>query len=75
MALRGMATGGVFLGGGLPPKIIPALQRRTFLDAIRAKGTMRDLVAAVPIHVIVHSSPGLIGAAVAAAQAPAAAPR
>jgi glucokinase len=66
-ALRGMTTGGVFLGGGIPPKIIPALERRTFLDAFRGKAPMQDLVAAIPVHVIVHPDPGLLGAAMAAA--------
>ena len=69
-ALRGMTTGGVFLGGGIPPKIIPALEGRTFLDAFRSKAPMTDLVGAVPVHVIVHPDPGLLGAAVAAAQNP-----
>ena len=68
MALRGVTTGGVFLGGGIPPKIIPALESRTFLDAFRAKGPMQGLVSAIPVHVIVHPDPGLLGAAVAALQ-------
>jgi glucokinase len=67
-ALRGMTTGGVFLGGGIPPKIIPALEQRTFLDAFRAKAPMEHLVAVIPVHVIVHSNPALLGAAVAAAR-------
>ena len=67
-ALRGVTTGGVFLGGGIPPKIVPALERRTFLDAFRAKAPMERLVAAIPVHVIVHPDPGLLGAAVAAAR-------
>jgi len=74
-ALRGMTTGGVFLGGGIPPKIIPALEGGTFLDAFRAKGPMEELVSAIPVHVIVHPDPGLLGAAVAAVRAPAHAPR
>ena len=65
-ALRGVTTGGVFLGGGIPPKIIPALERRTFLDAFRAKAPIQALVAAVPVHIIVHPDPGLLGAAVTA---------
>ncbi len=66
-ALRGMTTGGVFLGGGIPPKILPALEGATFLDAFRAKAPMDHLVAAIPVHVIVHPNPALLGAAVAAA--------
>ena len=67
-ALRGMTTGGVFLGGGIPPKILPALEGATFLDAFRAKAPMEHLVAAIPVHVIVHPNPALLGAAVAAAR-------
>jgi len=74
-ALRGMTTGGVFLGGGIPPKIIPALEGGTFLDAFRAKAPMEDLVGAIPVHVIIHPDPGLLGTAVAAVNAPAHAPR
>jgi glucokinase len=74
-ALRGLTTGGVFLGGGIPPKIIPALARPTFIEAFRAKAPMQDLVASVPVHVIVHPDPGLLGAAVAAAREAALSPR
>jgi glucokinase len=66
-ALRGRTTGGVYLGGGIPPKIIPALARPTFLEAFRAKAPMDHLVATIPVHVILHADPGLLGAAVAAA--------
>ena len=66
MALRTVATGGVYVGGGIPPKILPALQGARFLDAFRAKDPLGDLVARVPVHVIVHADPGLLGAAVAA---------
>ena len=69
MALRGVTTGGVFLGGGIPPKILTALAGHTFLNAFHAKGAMRGLVSAIPVHVIVHPDPGLLGAAVAAARA------
>ena len=67
MALRTVATAGVYLGGGIPPKILPALAHPRFLEAFRAKEPMGDLVARVPVHVIVHPDPGLLGAAVAAA--------
>ena len=68
-ALRGLTTGGVYLGGGIPPKIIPALESGTFLDAFRAKAPMEHLVAAIPVQVIVHPHPALLGAAVVAATA------
>ena len=66
MALRVVATGGVYLGGGIPPKILPALQDGRFMEAFRAKAPLADLVSRVPVHVIVAADPGLLGAAVAA---------
>jgi glucokinase len=75
-ALRSVATGGVFLGGGIPSKILPALQDRRFLDAFLDKEPARALVARIPVHVIGHPDPGLLGAAVVAAGArPVASPR
>jgi glucokinase len=64
LALRYVATGGVYVGGGIAPKILPALESGAFLDAFRAKGAMKDLVATIPISVILNSDAGLIGAAV-----------
>jgi glucokinase len=54
----------VYIGGGIAPKIIPALESGTFLDAFRAKGRMRDLVTTMPVSVILNPDAGLIGAAV-----------
>ena len=59
-----MATGGVYVGGGIAPKILPALESGAFLAAFRAKGLMQDLVATVPVSVILNPDSGLIGAAV-----------
>ena len=66
LGLRGVATAGVFIGGGIAPKILPALQDGRFMAAFLAKAPMMDLVAAMPVHVIVNPSAGLLGAAVAA---------
>jgi glucokinase len=66
LALRGVATGGVFIGGGIAPKILPALQDGRFMAAFRAKGPMTDLLSAMPVQVIVNAEAGLLGAAVAA---------
>lgn len=66
LALRGVATAGVYVGGGIAPKILPALQDGRFLDAFRAKGTMAALVDAMPVKVIVNPAAGLLGAAVRA---------
>jgi glucokinase len=64
LALRGMASGGVYIGGGIAPKILRAFQDGTFMDAFRDKAPMADLVSRVPVRVIVLAHPGLIGAAV-----------
>jgi glucokinase len=66
LALRGVATSGVFVGGGIAPKILPALQDGRFIEAFRAKGDMSALVAEMPVHVILAPETGLVGAAVAA---------
>ena len=66
LALRGVATGGVFIGGGIAPKILPALQNGRFMSAFRSKPPMTDLLSAIPVQVIVNEDAGLLGAAVAA---------
>jgi glucokinase len=66
LALRGVATAGVFVGGGIAPKILPALQDGRFIEAFRAKGAMSELVAKMPVNVILARETALIGAAVAA---------
>lgn len=66
LALRAMATAGVYLGGGIPPKILPALRGGGFLQAFRAKHPMHDLMSDFPVHVILNEEAGLLGAAVAA---------
>ena len=66
LGLRGVATAGVFIGGGIAPKILPALQDGRFMDAFRAKAPMDALVASMPVQVIVNPDAGLLGAAVAA---------
>lgn len=64
LAVRGVATAGVYVGGGIAPKILPLLKSATFLDAFLAKGVMSDLVGNVPVNVIVNAEAGLLGAAV-----------
>lgn len=67
LGLRGTATAGVFLGGGIPAKILPALQSGPFLAAFRDKAPMHALVEAMPVAVILEPDAALLGAAVAAA--------
>lgn len=63
LALKMLATGGVYLGGGMPPRILPALQQPGFLDAFCNKGRFADLLATIPVHVILHPRTALLGAA------------
>jgi len=63
LALRSVATAGVYIGGGIAPKILPALQSGLFLEAFRAKEPMADLVATMPVSVILNPDTGLLGAA------------
>lgn len=66
MALRTMATGGVYLGGGIAPKILPRLREGPFLEAFRNKGRMRDLLSRLPLLVVLEPRAGLLGAALEA---------
>ena len=63
LALKTLATGGVYLGGGIPPRIIPFLEEGLFLAAFRRKGPMADLLLRMPVHAILEPRAALIGAA------------
>lgn len=63
LALSCLALGGIYVGGGIAPAILPALRDGPFLTAFREKGRMRDLLADVPIHVILEPRAALLGAA------------
>jgi glucokinase len=66
LALRSVATAGVYIGGGIAPKILPALESGLFIEAFRDKAPMTDMLAAIPVHVILNERAGLLGAAVVA---------
>ena len=68
LALRAMATAGVYIGGGIAPKILPALESGAFMDAFRDKEPMAHLVAAMPVSVILNPDAGLLGASAHAQQ-------
>jgi glucokinase len=63
VALKTLATGGVYLGGGIPPRILPFLEKTNFMEAFLRKGRMRDLVAGMPVHVIMNPKAAILGAA------------
>jgi glucokinase len=60
--LRVLATSGVYLGGGIPLHILPALSAGRFTQAFQHQGRLADLLANVPVHVIVQCA-ALFGAA------------
>jgi glucokinase len=67
LALKVMATGGLFLAGGISPKILPKLKGPAFMQSFLKKGRMRSLVEAMPVEVIMNEKAGLLGAARCAA--------
>jgi glucokinase len=67
LALRSLATAGIFVGGGIAPKILPLLTSGRFVHAFVSKAPFEALLRRIPIHVILDPQAGLLGAAVAAA--------
>lgn len=63
LTLKVLATGGVYLGGGIPPRILPVLGSTQFTEAFRRKGRFAELLGRVPVQVILHPQVGLLGAA------------
>jgi glucokinase len=65
LALKVLATGGVYLGGGIPPRLLALLESPDFLESFRGKGRMADLLDRVPVHVILNPKAALLGVAYA----------
>jgi glucokinase len=63
LALKTMATGGVFIGGGIAAKILPLLQRPPLLEAFFAKGRFEAFMTKIPLRVILNDRAALLGAA------------
>jgi glucokinase len=68
LALKALAVGGVFIGGGIAPKILPAITSGAFLDAFFAKGRFSDLLHRLHVSVALNPRAPLIGAAYYALQ-------
>lgn len=66
VALSCLATGGVFIGGGIAPKVLPVLCAPEFLRAFSSKGRMAPILGNIPVKIITNPKAGLVGAAVAA---------
>jgi glucokinase len=63
LALKVMATGGVFVGGGIAPKILQKLRGPAFMEAFTSKGRFKQLLEAIPVRVILNDQTALLGAA------------
>jgi glucokinase len=63
VALEFLATGGLFVGGGIAPKIISKLKGPGFMGAFLSKGRMESLLETIPVHVILNDKTALLGAA------------
>ncbi|MEO8844040.1 MAG: glucokinase [Kofleriaceae bacterium] len=63
LALRGLATGGIIIGGGIPPKILPALQTGALLARLTAKGRFQTWTRALSVRVALEPRAALLGAA------------
>ena len=68
LALKIMATGGVYIGGGIAPKILDWLKTGAFMDAFLSKGRMRPLLEKMPVKVILNDKTALYGPALFAAK-------
>lgn len=63
LALKVLSTGGIYLGGGISPRILVDLKKPEFLEALRSKGRFRQLLTDMPVHVILNAKAGLLGTA------------
>jgi len=63
LALKMLATGGVFVGGGIAPKVLPVIQQGSFLHSFVFKGRYQPLLEQMPVEVVLNEKAALIGAA------------
>ena len=63
LALKILASGGVYVGGGIPPRLVSIIRQSPFMEAYLLKGRLSGVISAFPVHVILNPQAGLIGAA------------
>ena len=63
LALKALAIGGIFLGGGIAPRILPKLSDGAFMEAFVDKGRYASLLRSIPVRIILNETVGLLGAA------------
>jgi glucokinase len=69
VALAYNATGGVYIGGGIAPKLLPRFLDGTFMEAFLDKGSLRWFLERVPVQVVLNADTALLGAAMFARDA------
>jgi glucokinase len=68
LALKLLPYGGLYIAGGIAPKILPLMQNGSFMLNFTQKGRMRSLLEEIPVHIILNQQVGLIGAALSASR-------
>lgn len=68
LALKLLPYGGLYIAGGIAPKILPLIQDSSFLSSLIDKGRMLPLLEMVPVHIVLNPQVGLIGAALFASK-------
>lgn len=68
LALKLLPRGGLYVAGGIAPKIVPLLEKGSFMQGFSDKGRMQTLMGTIPVQVVLNAKVGLIGAAVCGAQ-------
>jgi glucokinase len=63
LALKVLATGGVYIGGGLPPRILPLMEQGSFMRSFTSKGRLSGILENIPVHVILNPRAAFFGAA------------
>ena len=63
VALKVLAGGGIYLGGGIAPKVLKTMQNGVFMEAFLDKGRLRSLLEAIPVRIILDETCALLGAA------------
>jgi glucokinase len=63
MVLKALATGGMYIGGGIAPKMLKTMRSGTFMEAFIDKGRLSELLIHTPVHIILESRAALMGAA------------
>jgi glucokinase len=68
LALKAMAINGVYVGGGIAPKLLAKLKDGTFIKAFINKGRYKRLLSQIPVYVVTNQHTALLGAAAMAAR-------